>query len=91
MIRRNEKEYKEDPKNRFSYSEWLRFIKIGESLGLINGKEHSDTDHWEYHPSWRKDDWVNAKEFALPIYKKNKSLKSEREKLEKIWQSAGLE
>lgn len=87
----NEEEYKKDPQNRFSYEKWMKFIKIGETLGLINAEKHSDTDHWEYHPNWKKVDWVSARKFALPIYRKNSKLKSEREKLEKIWMSAGLE
>lgn len=87
----DEAEYQKAPLNRYSYAQWMKFIKIGESFGLINNERHADTDHWEYHPNWKKDDWVNARKFALPIYKKNSKLKSEREKLEKIWASAGLE
>jgi len=83
------KEYEENPNSRFSYSKWIKFIKIGENFGLINGKNHNDTDHWEYHPNWKKDDWVSAKEYALPIYKKYRKL-DEIEILHKIWENAGL-
>jgi hypothetical protein len=85
-------DYKKNPTDRLSYFEWMKFIKIGQSFGLINAEKHSDTDHWEYHPNWRKDDWVSAKDYALPIYKKFSDLhKNEIEIFHEIWKSAGLE
>ena len=80
---------KSDSLNHLSYSEWVEFIKIGEKQGLINGYRHDDTDHWEYHPNWNKTDWVSGAKFAEPIYKKSKG-KTEHEKLEDVWVSAGV-
>lgn len=83
------KDYAAHKADRFSYTTWLRFIKIGEGFGLINAYKHDDTDHWELHPAWSKTDWVSAKKVALPVYNKNPDL-AEAERLQQVWADAGL-
>lgn len=83
------KDYNSNKANRFSYATWMKFIRIGESFGLINAYNHDDTDHWELHPNWSKKDWVNAKKVALPIYNKNHNL-TDLERLQQVWLDAGL-
>ncbi len=85
----NATNYKKNKENRFSYSKWMKFIKIGQSFRLVNAYMHNDTDHWELHPNWDKNDWVSARKVILPIYNRYSNL-SEIERLKIIWKDAGL-
>jgi hypothetical protein len=75
--------------NKISFRTWMKFIRIGQSMGLINAVKHNDSDHWEYHPAWNKANWVSAKKYAKPVYDKFPEL-SHTERLKKVWESAGL-
>ena len=77
-----------DKNSPFTFKNWLDFIKIGENLGLINGKNHNDTDHYEYHPSWSRTNWISAKRHAKPVYDSVSG--SESDKLKAVWRSAGI-